>query len=334
MNTAHATSTTDRLVSLAGNLAVPDAVATVFWGLHKIHRVWRWQRRAWDIAQQSNSFHKLVAGHTLSWITGHSVLLRVCAQMVLISRRVLDCTLQAQHFSDSYGRWTEALTFRYTPPPAEWRYDAITKSWLARVLRPDRCLRIHLAWHSASLRLQRIAITTFTFLYEGFALSMRIMDLVEAFSLNTETGGEAMGELFLNSSHLINELVSHKAVMAEELVERKETIEAVLRTVGSSYTAEELSHALSKQIGSVEAVRDALEIVPDTLTAGLKDGMYTVSYALLGTAPAALLPQKQLANACTPPREEPIDDRMHSSLLPPRETTSESCRSRFYTSAV
>lgn len=300
---------------------IPSPLMAFVYGINRIHGLWRWHRRADDLYRSENSLHQLLAGHSLQWLVGQRLIVKIAAQVVLVVRRLTDLVAQQRRLAASYRDWKQAITWQYQPPLMTWNATALPTSYTK--------LRIKITLHRLTHRLYRIAITTFYLIKDAFLLSMRMLDQVEAMSLNPATREAAVNELFLNSSRLMDQLSKDKPLLLKELRENKTIVQYLLDKMNLKYTAEDLAKVIESTIDKAEVARNGWSVVQESLTEGIKDGMYTIIDGLFGTAPEFLLPKNALANSCTPlPDEDAYDD--DTNIHPPRQTGQQPLRTRCF----
>lgn len=263
--------------------AVPLAVTVGFQGFHKVHRLWRWNRRIRDVTDQSGNFEKLVAGHLLQWVVGDPLLLRVAAQTILVARRILDCALQQMAFGEAYRQCKVALL-----QPAWPTHDVVVGEVppaLRKIVSPSSWLRWNLRIRRLIAKVESVIWRTGLFFREGFRLSMCYMDAIEALSLTQEQGRESINELFINTSRTLEELVVNKTLILEELDTHKPLIRRLLKRVHASFTEEELTEGVRKALDKTELLYHVQSHLPEQ---ALRQGSYAFLYTTLGWAPASL----------------------------------------------
>lgn len=261
--------------------------------LTRVHFYWKYHRSAEELYKESYPFHKLAAGHTLSWFVGNNQLVCLAAQVVLVTRRLMDYLHQQNRFFRSYKEWNKAITFRYRPPTF-----LRSKGWADRWI--PGLLRLRIGSYKLACRLKRLAVTTFYLVKEAFLFSMRALDLMEALVLDQSEKKKSLSHLFLHTSHLLNQLMENRHFLAEELRTHKPTVQSLLNQVGAMYTVDELVKALEGSTATIERVQAIKRRIPERVAEVAKDSLYTLCFACFGKAPSILLPRKILANSCTP----------------------------------
>lgn len=216
----------------------PLRLSPVFWNafavLNKIHSVWRWYRRA-ELYANPNNLAQLLAGHAVNFIVGDLLLVRIAAQCLLISTRVLECVRQQTVLHQSGQLWIAAVKGYYPKP--------VPHSW-----------KSHSQWKRAAEslwnRIERIAYCTFIMMRHAFELSMRVMDAIDAFCLSPYTRNEGINEGFVNAMKWLNAIVENKEELLEGLADNREVIERILQN--SPLTYPQLYNGVSQTLEKTE----------------------------------------------------------------------------------
>lgn len=209
---------------------------TGFVALNKVHAAWRWYRRT-EVYTNPNNLAHLLAGHAVNFFVGDVVILRVAAQCLLITTRLLDCVQQQAVVCQAGRSWQAAVMGHYAKSYyPSWESPYPMKSYL------------HTVWD----RIQHIAICTFQVLIQTFRLSMSIMDSIDAFCLNPTTRNEAINEGFVNAMKWMDTAVKNKDELMRGIVSNRETIERFLQ--GSPLTYTQLHDGLEKTLEKTEVV--------------------------------------------------------------------------------
>lgn len=225
---------------------VPSPLWGVFAVIHKVHRVWRWYNKA-EIYSNPKNFYQLVAGHVLNFIFEDSVMLRIAAQAVLISSRILKCVKQVIAVSRTCSRCKDAWQGKYVQRRTMSKTSFKTAKVYAAYQKDG--------FHSFVERIEQVAFATFKVFKSLFILSMRFMDAIESFSLSPETKNEAIAEIFLNAISTIDDLVHNQRALLECLEDNKPLVADILDGVGSRITVEQLIDAVRKTVGIAETAQ-------------------------------------------------------------------------------
>ena len=98
---------------------LPPFLWTAFTAINRIHGLWRWYRRV-ELYRNPNNLAQLLAGHLLNLALGDILLLRIAAQCLLISTRLLECAQQQTVLYRSSQRLITAIQGHYPKP---YRYS-------------------------------------------------------------------------------------------------------------------------------------------------------------------------------------------------------------------
>lgn len=217
---------------------LPPIVWTAFTALNKVHGVWRWYRRV-DLYTQPNTLTQLLAGHAVNFAFGDRLLLRIAAQCLLISTRVLDCAKQQTKLYEAAQHWVWAVRGCY-PKPNRQKWDKQPEFWLKT------------QWNGVRDRIQRIIECTAMVFFHCFKLSMRIMDAIDVFSLSPYTSSEGVNELFVNAMKWMDNIVENNEELLRGLESNKALIEKILYK--SPITYNQLHTTVAATIEKTETV--------------------------------------------------------------------------------
>lgn len=237
--------TTSYEMTPVGN-RLPPFLWTVFTAFNKIHGVWRWYRRA-EIYSNPDNLAQLLSGHAVNLILGDVLLLRVAAQCLLISTRVLECVQQQASLYRAGQRWIKAIKGHY-PHPLKHTWSKHQVSWGSPSFIAEWQEKSRLLWH----RIERIVICTSAVFFHLFQLSMRIMDVVDVFCLNPHTRNEGINEGFVNMMKWLDHLVENKEELLEGIEANQALIERILK--GSPITYQQLQSHVVNTLEKTEVV--------------------------------------------------------------------------------
>lgn len=217
---------------------LPPFIWSAFTTLNKVHSIWRWFRRA-EVYTNPNNLAHLLTGHVLNFIVGDIVILRIAAQCLLISTRILECVQEQAIFYQEAIALKTALLGRYPlPVRSDWKCHSIISSYK---------IHSHDLWN----HVQRTAASVLSLFEHAFKLSMRILDTIDAFSLSPYTRNEAFNESFVNAIKWIDTIVENKEELLSGLTDNRIVIERILQ--GSPFTYEQLRDAVTKTVEKTEA---------------------------------------------------------------------------------
>ncbi|MEI8366632.1 MAG: hypothetical protein WCF65_09485 [Parachlamydiaceae bacterium] len=213
-------------------------VWTAFSVLNKVHGVWRWFRRI-ELYRNPDNLGQLLAGHLVNFAIGDVTLLRIAAQCLLISTRVLEC-VQQQGVLCCSGRHLLATIKGHYPSPTEVHWDVQVGTGLQMTLMP--------VWS----RIKRIACSTFDFLKQIFKLSMNMMDAIDTFCLSPYTRNEGIDEGFVNVMKWLDTLVENKEELLAGIVGNRMIFERILTK--SPFTYNQLRDGVANALEKTELI--------------------------------------------------------------------------------
>lgn len=243
-----------------GSLQLPRFASIVFTGLHKVHRLWRWYRKA-DVYSNPDNFAGLLAGHAVNFLVGDALVLRVAAQCVFIATRILECVQQQALVCRAFRKCIDAFCGTYVvTPKIQWVkksatslgsscFSAYSINWQRQFFR------------TLGYRIKWIACSILQLFTEIFKLSMRIMDAIESFSLSPRTRNESINEFFVNGTRCMDVLVQNKQCLLKSLIDNKPIIADILQGVNPAYKVEHLIATVSGAIDKTEMVSKGIKKV-------------------------------------------------------------------------
>lgn len=257
VNTVHTTVHTARTLTPV-KVHVPGILWGIFSFIHKIHRIWRWYRKA-EIYTNPKNFNQLIAGHVVNFAVGDSLVLRVAAQCILIATRIIACVEQIGVVSQAYRNWVNAIT---------GNYQNTTKPKWDKGESKSCCSVSSAHWwksvfNSIIERIKRIAVTTFLMFKELFVLNMRFMDAIESFSMSPETRNESINELFVNGTKFLDTMEKQQELLVDCLYENKPVVASILKGIGCKYTVTQLITASQKGLATVKTVNKVASYIGD-----------------------------------------------------------------------
>lgn len=221
------------------SLRLPPFLWRAFTTLNKVHGLWRLFRRAEVYTNPDNLAH-LLAGHTLNVLVGDIVVLRIAAQCLLISTRLLECVQQQSILCNKGTAWKEAVMGRYPKPIySDWKKSTFMGSC-------DNHLQ------ALGNRVQRIASHTLSLFVQTFRFSMCIIDTIDAFCLSPYTRSEALNESFVNAMKWMDAIVENKDDLLSGIIENQSIIERILQD--SSFNYEQLRDGVKKTLERAEII--------------------------------------------------------------------------------
>lgn len=234
------------------SLRLPPAIWGIFTGLNRVHNLWRWYRRV-ELYQQPDNLFQLFTGHLVNIAIRDSLLLRVAAQSLLVSTRLLECSQQQIRLKESAHELIGALSGHYPKPISiAWEkgtgyfgFSATTVYW----------------WKMSGLsiyqRIQRIVLLLSNLILESFLLSMKIMDVIDAFCWSPAIRNDAVNEVFVNLTNSFENLVNNKEELLLGLTENQSTIEYLIKT--TPFTYEQLLSAVQNTLDTSQIIHQNMK---------------------------------------------------------------------------
>jgi hypothetical protein len=219
-------------------LRLPSPLWTAFALLNKAHSVWRWIRRI-ELYRNPENLAQLLAGHVVNFALGDVLLLRIAAQCLLISTRVLECVQQQTTVYHAGKRWIAAIKGDY-PKPTQNIWDT---HYATRGETVKSCLKN---------RMERIVRSTLSLFKHTFILSMCLMDAVDAFCLSPFTRNEGINEGFVNAIKWLDTLTENKEELLQGLVDNQPIIEKILAK--SPFTYKQLHDGVERTLERTETI--------------------------------------------------------------------------------
>lgn len=235
------------------HLRLPPVVWAGFIALNKVHGLWRWYR-SFEMYQQPDNLFQLLAGHIANKVLGESHILRLAAQCLLVATRLLEC-VQQQYELCQAGRCLLLAIKGHYPAPlrVEWEKNCDRSTWLSPTT-------VHWWKYKASeisQRIQRIALCTLELVKEAFVLSMKIMDVIDAFSWSPAARKAGVIESFVNITKWLDAIVDNKAELLAGMTENRGLIEHLLRK--SPFTYESLHEGVAQALAKTEMVSQGVK---------------------------------------------------------------------------
>lgn len=236
---------------------LPPMVWTAFTALNKIHGVWRWYRKA-ELYTKPDTFAQLIAGHLVNFVIGDVLIIRIAAQCVLISTRILECAQQQTLAYNSTRQWWVLAVQGQFPRPTrvKWNkqkylgwFSPSTSSWFNEKI----CF--------VRNRVKRIVKYTATVFLNYFKFSMRLMDAMDTFCVSPAVHNESINEFFVNAVKCMNSLVENKEELLDGLESNQVIIEKMLWN--SSITYNQLHTNVAKTIEKTKVIYEKAKVVTD-----------------------------------------------------------------------
>ncbi len=196
--------------------------------LKKVHRTWQYVIRVKSYTNPDN-FFGLGVGHALNFALGQNRLLKLPALPFLVGTRLLDLFEQEDAFRASCRHFREGI--RCVQP-------------ITLVEELSSHLPYRFKWwlkaKRLTIRIQRIALATFGVMREAFHLTMRIMDVVELVTFDSQRLQQlidlSVQEGALNIPRCLKALHRNKGALVARLHNNKGTLNRLLKRLGAKKT--------------------------------------------------------------------------------------------------
>lgn len=201
-------------------LRLPPLIWSAISAINRIHRLWRWYRKANTYANPDHLVH-LFAGHTMTYVLGDNVMIKIAAQCLLVATRLLECA-QQQTIVYQDGKKLIAEIYGRYPNIVEIKWTKQTKH-----LSPSTMYRLEYAQAHVRQRIRRIVLAVITFFQSISKLTMTLMDTIDAFYLS-QSDRDGINESFVNLAKWIDTAVDHKEALLQGLSQNQKLIEKIL----------------------------------------------------------------------------------------------------------
>lgn len=238
------------------NSRLPPILWSAFTAFNKVHSLWRYYRRL-DLYRQPESLAQMIAGHGVAHLLGDVYILRLAAQCVLVTTRIMECVKQQERLFHSGRRLSNALR-GYYPSPITVKWEKRSGAFL---LSPTTVHKCKVLFMSSWERVKRVALCILKIFHHLFLLSMRMMDVVDAISWGPEAGKEAVEEGFVNIGKCLGTMVENREEMLAGMEQNKEAIVLILKGTAISY--EQLYSGVVKTLDKVESVYHPFKAVSE-----------------------------------------------------------------------
>jgi hypothetical protein len=276
--------------AIPSNVKVPREVWGVFKVINKVHRMWWWYRRA-KIYTNPENFFKLAAGHSVNFLMGKNIVLRVAAQCVLIVTKILDCAEAHVDLYNACCQFRAVVRGRFSRGHStNWSKES------NRLFSPSTIFWWKSLVKRAAHFLKDFIINTFVIFKNIFKLSMVTIDTINSFSVSPETRNEAINEVFINATRWLNKLVDNQELLISKLTDYQEIIGKILKGIGSKITPEKLIKKVTSSLATTSQVygvgRKVLNFANGLFKDIIKRGIFGFMQAigLLDALPLSLVP--------------------------------------------
>lgn len=196
-------------------LPLPKVVMGIFYGVNRVHRMWRGYRLFKSNLNPDN-FAGLIAGCGANLLWNDSKFFRVSALLIQVAARVAAVAVQINNLIESVQKlkstWKEQYPVSYKKHPNKLQ---------------KQINRINL-----------LIYRTFFVLKDIFILSMRVMDAIEMFYMDPSTIKEGRYQIGVNATELFKD-ASQVAKLKQDIKENEATIKGVVDNMHTKVTGDE-----------------------------------------------------------------------------------------------
>lgn len=229
--------------------------------LSKVRQAWRSWNQV-EVYSNPKNFWNLVGGHALDAVLDIKII-KTIGQVIIIAKSILICINEQKELRQSYSRFKKALSCAY---PTSSVYAMKTKNFTASVSWTEDIK------HRLVMRIRRIANAFFDLCKDVFKMSMRIMDVFDAFSWDPEKRNNDIKQIFVNYSQFYDELVVKKERWIEEINLNKEIINSICQRFQVGFDSDTMiKHVerLSKGMEYAQLVAEAGKNIVNNIGKGL-----------------------------------------------------------------
>jgi hypothetical protein len=199
---------------------LPKHLWTGFGILHKVHALWgsyRW----YQLAKNPDDWTTILICSGVNEVVEYFFVTKVAVRLIYFCKIVQDLSRQHMHVYKRYCMLKVSVKGVHGP------YIFLSESKKKRSSLDVLILRI-----------KQIVWAIFDFIKELYALSMRYMDAYQLLSFKSSGGARALSELVIERENYIEHLTKNRALLLEELENRKEMINDILKRWGAKSDAD------------------------------------------------------------------------------------------------
>ena len=262
----------------AGEVSSFIGLGVVASGVSQVHGLWKWYRFGETYTNTDNALPLLIGNAFESFILPDNTLLKLPAVPFYLGSRLLDLFAQEDNLHRACSKLKQAV-FCTLPvnPKTEW----IAKSPLDYVIS-----RYKITWwvndaKSAAIRLHRVALVSLEVGLETFKLVMRIVDVIEIFSLDPdkmkEIARKSIREGGIHIPRCLNALVKNQNIFLERLNSQNLFGYGISAVGGNPEKVKEIAQTLFNNLETgLDIYQKASVIVGDGAAALAKKSIYDI----------------------------------------------------------
>lgn len=217
--------------------------------VHKVHRIWYWQREAKDALRSSENFHQLLLGGAVHLAFGDKWYLRIAAQLTLIIRTFQQVIAAQKTLRETYRSFSSDFSGKTTCHVGKKNVEKLAH-YFAFVLPEWEARNASYYLQELCVRIERIARRFISFIAEMLELSGHIITLYEACTLGMQQ--EAMIGLFRNMAESIKTLTADKEILLKEIESNEVVIAQLLNQFDSNLSVKEITSHIRASLDSFQ----------------------------------------------------------------------------------
>ncbi len=289
-------------LSVPSSTSLPNTLSMCIHVMNRVHWLWRWHFMVTQVYMNSTNLKKLLAGYIVNYTVGENTIIRIAAQVVLIAVRIVDLGKQKYQVYMAYCELKNSV-FAHYHFQIEVRLPS-QQTYALKMLGPEHYIFVMKRKEKMLIYVGRINRCTLILFKEMFKTSMCYMDIIEAFSMNSAVRTEAVNQIFINSTRLLDDMCENKQHIHAELLKHKGIIEQILTGIGSPYKAEQLIDAVGRTLSQVERTYNTAKYLYDNSENRIKDGLSSMAISFFNWTPGILLPEDPDPIRTLPMRQE------------------------------
>lgn len=272
---------------------LPSIIWLPFKGVHFIHRIWSYWRRASLYSNPSN-FAAIGAEHCGA---GQVPFLRASAQAAMIAGRIAECIDEQMKLYRHCRMEVHTIKGHYLPRATiQW-----SKKPKTVFISPSTDLWFKIIAHDTVVRAKKLSYHTAMIITGMFQLSMLMIDTVESFSLSPETGNQSVREFSRNTAKTIDTLANNGEELLKTITTHKVIIQKILTGRNIPISVDSLIEILSKTVHKANVVNDATKQAQSVAGGLMMDLGKKGVFGLLVSAGMAELVPNAIVTKLTPP---------------------------------
>jgi hypothetical protein len=287
---------------IPGSAFLPGPVNILIHLMNRVHWVWRWNFMLTQVVANTNNLQKYIAGNLLNLCLNTIVpdklalIIRIAAQVTLAAARIVELGKQKMRtfyaLRDLYYAIAMRQPLRIRVKMPRDKHSLIFHLAVQRLLGPDNFVWALKKKEAVIQYVSRIARCTFELLRHMFVTSMCYMDVIEVFTLNPEAKHDAVNQVFMSASRLLDDISKNKQHIHAELLRNQRLIEKILSGLGNPCRADQLISAVSMSLTVTEKTYNTAGWVWDNTKDVVKQAYCGGMLGIFGPAvPRALLPR-------------------------------------------